>query len=136
MRDKGRIVLGLLVFLALITFPVWYNAAGGAPDSAPEIELPKDEERCIADREFMRREHMQLLVDWRDQVVREGQRTHTTEDGRQFPMSLSGTTLARDGGSCMSCHRNKDAFCDRCHDFLAVEPVCWDCHVEPDGDLQ
>ena len=48
-------------------------------------------------------------------------------------MSLSGTAHTKDGGSCMSCHANKDKFCDRCHDYLAVKPYCWDCHVEPQG---
>ena len=47
---------------------------------------------------------------------------------------LSGTVRTEDGGSCMSCHSNKDEFCDRCHDYLAVKPYCWECHVEPKGD--
>jgi len=134
MHDKGRIVLGLAVFLALITFPVWYNLVSGERTVPPEVELPPDEERCVADREFMRREHMQLLMDWRDDVVRDDERIHTTADGRQYAKSLSGTMTARDGGSCMSCHRKKEAFCDRCHNYVAVEPVCWDCHVEPKGE--
>jgi hypothetical protein len=133
MNDRGRIILGLLVFLALITFPVWYNLVSGIESRPPEIELPPDETRCVADREFMRTEHMQLLMDWRDEVVRNNQRIYTTEDNRQFPMSLAGTMRTKDGGSCMSCHANKDKFCDRCHDYLAVTPYCWDCHVEPKG---
>ena len=44
-------------------------------------------------------------------------------DGKTVTMSLSGT--------CMSCHPNKKEFCDACHDYLAVSPYCWDCHVEP-----
>jgi hypothetical protein len=133
MNDRGRIILGLLVFLALITFPVWYNLVSGIESRPPEIELPPDETRCVADREFMRTEHMQLLMDWRDEVVRNNQRIYTTEDNRQFPMSLACSTRTKDGGSCMSCHANKDKFCDRCHDYLAVTPYCWDCHVEPKG---
>lgn len=133
MRDRGRIVLGLAVFLAAILFPVWYNLVSGGQSGPPELELPQDETRCVADTEWMRREHMQLLMDWRDEVVRDNDRLYVTADGRQFPKSLSGTTMAKDGGSCMSCHANKDAFCDRCHDYLSVEPYCWDCHVAPNG---
>jgi hypothetical protein len=133
MHDRSKIILGLLVFLALITFPVWYNLVRGKESRPPEIELPQDETRCVADREFMRTEHMRLLMDWRDEVVRNNQRIYTTEDNRRFPMSLSGTAHTKDGGSCMSCHANKDKFCDRCHDYLAVKPYCWDCHVEPQG---
>ena len=29
MRDKGRVIIGLIVFLALITFPIWYNMVSG-----------------------------------------------------------------------------------------------------------
>ena len=134
MHDRGRIILGLAVFLALITFPVWYNLASGRESRPPEIELPPDETQCVADREFMRTEHMHLLMDWRDEVVRENRRIYTTADNRKFPMSLSGMARTEDGGSCMSCHRNKDAFCDRCHGYLAVEPQCWNCHVEPKRD--
>ena len=131
MHDRGRIILGLLVFLALITFPIWYNLISGQESRPPEIELPAGETLCVADREFMRTEHMQLLMDWRDEVVRGDRRIYTASDNRTFPMSLSGTSRTEHGGSCMSCHANKDKFCDRCHDYLAVKPYCWDCHVEP-----
>ena len=134
MSDKGKIVLGLLVFLVVITAPFWYNLARGAVTDPPEIVLPADETQCVADRKFMRTEHMQLLMDWRDAVVRDNERIYTTADGRKFPMSLSSLARTEDGGSCMSCHANKAEFCDRCHDYLAVSPYCWECHVEPKGD--
>jgi hypothetical protein len=127
MRDKGRIVLGLLVFLALITFPVWYNLVIGKEALRPELKLPSDESRCVADTAFMRTDHMQLLVDWRDEVVRDNQRIFVTDDGRRYLKSLTGT--------CMSCHDDKQEFCDKCHDYVGVKPYCWDCHVEPKGEL-
>ena len=49
-----------------------------------------------------------------------------TADHRRYYKSLSGT--------CMSCHDDKAGFCDKCHDYLGVQPYCWDCHVEPKGD--
>ena len=125
MRDRGRIVLGLLVFLALATFPIWYNLGSGEPSRPPELRLPSDEQACVADTAYMRTEHMQLLMDWRDEVVRTNQRVLTTDDGRRYYKSLSGT--------CMSCHDNKQEFCDKCHDYVGVTPYCWDCHVEPKG---
>jgi hypothetical protein len=33
--------------------------------------------------------------------------------------------------TCLDCHSNKAEFCDRCHTYMAVDPYCWDCHVEP-----
>ena len=73
----------------------------------------------------MRTEHMQLLMDWRDEVVRDNDRIFTTADGRRYYKSLSGT--------CMSCHANKAGVLRPCHDYLGVTPYCWDCHVEPKG---
>ena len=32
---------------------------------------------------------------------------------------------------CLSCHSNKDKFCDECHEYLKVKPYCWDCHIIP-----
>jgi hypothetical protein len=72
----------------------------------------------------MRAEHMQLLNDWRDEVVREGMHEHTsTLTGEHFSKSLVKT--------CMKCHESKEKFCDKCHDTLDVNPYCWDCHVAP-----
>jgi hypothetical protein len=127
MRDKGWIVLGLLVFLALVTFPVWYNLASGESPRPPDLLLPENEPKCVAETEFMRTNHMQLLMDWRDEVVRDNQRIFTTDDGRRYYKSLSGT--------CMSCHNQKQEFCGKCHDFVGATPYCWDCHLEPMGEL-
>lgn len=127
MRDKGRIVLGLLVFVALATFPIWYNLVSGKEVLRPDLVLPSGEDRCVADTEYMRTEHMQLLMDWRDEVVRSNDRVFTADDGRRYYKSLTGT--------CLSCHDDKARFCDRCHDYVSVQPYCWDCHVIPNGDL-
>jgi hypothetical protein len=126
MRDRGTILIGLIVFLALITFPVWYNLVAGEPSRPPELRLPPQGGECVADAAFMRTEHMQLLMDWRDEVVRTNDRIYSTSDGRRFYKSLSGT--------CMSCHADKQEFCDKCHDYVGVTPYCWDCHVEPQGE--
>ena len=127
MHDKGRIVFGLLVFLVLITFPVWYNLVVVKQASRPELKLPADGSSCVADAVAMRTDHMQLLMDWRDEVVRDNQRIFVTGDRRRYHKSLSGT--------CMSCHQDKQEFCDKCHDYVGVKPYCWDCHVEPKGVL-
>jgi hypothetical protein len=128
MRDRGRIILGLLVFLALATFPIWYNqvSGGAAPFEKPVIPDEIQGRDCVIDAELMTTEHMQLLMDWRDEVVRENDRIFVASDGGRYYKSLSDT--------CMSCHANKDEFCDRCHDYLSVAPYCWECHVEPKGD--
>ncbi|MFH1416869.1 MAG: sulfate reduction electron transfer complex DsrMKJOP subunit DsrJ [Planctomycetota bacterium] len=126
MSDKGTIVAGLVVFLALAAFPFWYALGVGGDVSPPDLELPTDATQCVEDTEYMKAEHMDLLNRWRDAVVRDGEREYTSESGEKYTMSLTGT--------CLGCHADREAFCDRCHDYANVEPSCWDCHLEPKGN--
>jgi len=125
-KDIGKAVLGLVVFIVLVGFPIWYTATQGQSDYRPEIVKPEGETECVENVEFMRTWHMNLLNDWRDSVVRDGVREYTSETtGHHYDMSLQNT--------CMKCHYNKDTFCDRCHNYVGVAPKCWECHVEPGG---
>jgi cytochrome c len=131
--DGGKILIGLLVFVAIATFP-FYNNIGkvnAKPDpklDTPAIlQLPEQERKCVESKKFMRTEHMQLLNNWRDSVVRDGYRQYTSEtSGKHFNMSLQ--------NECMRCHANKKKFCDECHNYMAVKPYCWDCHIAPKED--
>lgn len=123
MYDSGKIILGLLIFLVLITFPIWYNVAGGKATYKPVLEPAAKGTQCVADSVWMRDHHMDLLDDWRETVVREGKRLHKGIDGKLYDMSLTHT--------CLDCHQDKSQFCDKCHNYLSVEPYCWDCHVDP-----
>ena len=125
MRDVGKIAGGLVVFLVLATSPLWYNALSASTPAVPElVKPPNGSQQCVEDVAYMRTSHMDLLNQWRDDVVRTGQRDYKSAlTGRTFDMSLSRT--------CMDCHSNKADFCDRCHNYMAVDPYCWDCHVEP-----
>lgn len=125
MYDAGKIITGLVIFLVLITFPVWYNAASGKASDVPDPQIITTAPACVAPTDYMKAAHMDLLNQWRDEVVREGQREYTAPDGKVYQKSLSNT--------CMDCHSNKADFCDRCHDYAAVgQPDCWQCHVEPE----
>jgi len=125
MYDSGKIILGIVIFIALFTFPTWYLFTNGEPKPMPDLVFPENEDQkeCVYNSEYMRASHMDLLNEWRDKVVREGQRTFTTSKGKNFEMSLTKT--------CLGCHSNKAQFCDKCHDYLDVTPYCWDCHVDP-----
>jgi hypothetical protein len=123
MYHKGRIITGLAVFVVLAVSPVWYNIARwswGAKQ--PELALPENETQCVEDVAFMRCAHMDLLEDWRERVVRDGERTYVSKRGVEFDMSLSNT--------CLNCHSSKQDFCDACHNYAGVEPYCWACHTE------
>lgn len=128
MKDKSKILAGLAIFIAAITFPFWFNMGRAAP--APELELTakaKAAKTCVMPTEYMTAEHMQLLDVWRHNVVRNGERMFVNAEGKLFDMSLSNT--------CLDCHSNKEQFCDRCHNYASVSPYCWDCHIDnPKGE--
>jgi len=37
--------------------------------------------------------------------------------------------------TCMECHSNKSKFCDQCHTYAAVNPFCWECHIQPEENM-
>ena len=126
MYDARKIIFGLVIFLFLVTFPVWYVLANESAASVPELEIVTEEENCVESVPYMRAKHMDLLNDWRQSVVREGDRTYISSSGREYNKSLTGT--------CLDCHSNKAEFCDKCHDYAGVKPSCWGCHIVPEGD--
>ncbi|UCD33984.1 MAG: sulfate reduction electron transfer complex DsrMKJOP subunit DsrJ [Desulfobacterales bacterium] len=124
MYDKGKVVVGLCIFVILVTFPVWYNLGKAAP--APELVLSdkaKAAKECVEETSYMKAEHMQILDVWRDTVVRDAKRVYVNSKGKEYEMSLSNT--------CLDCHVEKAQFCDKCHDYASVTPYCWDCHIDP-----
>ena len=122
MYDKGKIVVGLCIFVILATLPVWYNMGKAAPAPEPVIsEKAKAAKECIEDTSYMKAEHMQLLDVWRDTVVRDAKRVYVNSKGKEYKMSLSNT--------CLDCHGEKAQFCDKCHNYASVNPYCWDCHI-------
>lgn len=123
MSDRGRIMTGLFIFLLILAAPAIYNLASGKARSLPDLETGTSEKRCIEEKEFMRSDHMKLLNEWKDSVVREGIRTYRAKDGKTYTIGMTGT--------CLKCHSDKARFCDRCHDYTAVRPTCWECHNVP-----
>jgi hypothetical protein len=124
MYDAGKVIGGLIIFLALVTSPIWYNMASGKADIPPDPKIVTTEKECVMPADYMRADHMDLLNNWRDDVVRRSNRLHVAHNGREFDKSLTNT--------CMSCHPNKADFCDACHNYSAVdEPDCFECHNVP-----
>jgi len=123
MHDTGKVITGLVVFLAIATSPMLYQRAKGAAPGAPELNISPEYQSCVAPTQFMRSLHMDLLDDWRNEAVRDGDRTYVAFDGKEYEKSLAVTCLG-------SCHSNQDEFCDRCHEYVGAEPYCWDCHAQ------
>ena len=120
--DGGKIIPGIIIAFACFSFPVWYNLVAGGETGALEPVKP-EAGKCVVPAEEMRVQHMTLLTEWRDRVVRDGERIAATSEDDKVVMSLRNT--------CMECHESKERFCDRCHNYASVEPDCWNCHIEP-----
>ena len=81
-------------------------------------------DKCVADTEFMRRNHMNMLNHQRDDTVHDGIRT------KRFSLK-----------ECVACHAVQGAdarpvtvedpkhFCRVCHDYAAVKMDCFECHA-------
>jgi hypothetical protein len=111
----------LVSAFAMIAAPL--QAQDGGSGLAPQP--PKGQgKHCVAETDFMRRNHMTMLTHRRDETVHEGVRTGDT--------SLT---------NCISCHAVKDEsgqfvkysdpkhFCRTCHDYAAVSVDCFECHA-------
>lgn len=130
MYDGWKIIIGLVIFLGLVTSPFFFagKKATAKPDpkldTAEILKLPENERKCVETTDYMKREHMKLLNEWRDWVVRDKNTIYvSTATGKQYTISLQNT--------CMKCHSNKKNFCDECHNYAEVSPYCWDCHIAP-----
>lgn len=157
MYDKLKILPFLIIGVCLFLSPMWYDNIFGKGTKAPEPVLtPKAKEagQCVAPKAYIKAWHMQLLDAWRQEVVRDDQRYFNTnenlwwdyslspkllEDWRRFVSNSDVQAPGKAGKTyykslqqtCMNCHSNKTEFCDQCHNYMGVNPYCWDCHIAP-----
>ena len=125
MYDGGKILAGLIIGIGLLLSPFFYNAGTEAKAPNPVLtEKAKEAKNCVAPKAYMTKSHFSLLDQWRNTVVRQDERYYKTDTGKVYYKSLQVT--------CLDCHSNKSKFCDQCHDYMGVEPYCWDCHIEPE----
>jgi len=120
MNEKILVFSGLSLFLLGATFPFWQSID---PEDFPKVAMETKGDQCVAPAEYMRKNHMLLLSNWRDSVVRDGERFHIMPDGSKVEKSLTKT--------CLGCHVSKKQFCEECHTYASVKPYCWECHVVP-----
>ncbi|NQT12525.1 MAG: sulfate reduction electron transfer complex DsrMKJOP subunit DsrJ [Planctomycetes bacterium] len=138
MGDQGKIIAGLIIFLILATFPIWYTVGSSGDVSLPNRGPAKDGSSCIeAD---MVAKHMDILNQWRSDVVR-GDGTKQYYDSEYLQERSPGhepyeKSLTK---TCMKCHgiesrSNGIISCSECHVYANVELTCWDCHVDAKGN--
>ncbi len=126
MYDGWKILVGLIIGVILLAYPFWPNTEKWtAKTPEPELTAKAQEAKvCVEPKSYIRTQHMKLLDQWRDSVVRNGIRRYESSTGEVYDISLQTT--------CMECHSNKSKFCDQCHTYASVTPFCWDCHIQPE----
>ena len=113
MYDKTKVIAGLVFFLGLATAPFWISNLGlSGVGGHGHGSLPPGE--CVEPRDWMVANHMLLLNDWRNSVVRDGEKTYTNSAGKEFEMSLTNT--------CLGCHSNKVTITGEVSDNGHVDP--------------
>ena len=121
--SRGKVTIPvLLVVIVVLALPIVISvgsrlAASDSPEPFLEIPASTDGTCDGRPREFMRFHHMDLLKEIRDEVLREG----------------VGSEVNRGLERCRECHRNRDRFCNACHDAVDLSPDCFDCHYYPAG---
>ncbi len=121
---RYAIAVGVVVLAGLVGMTV-------ATGEVPYPDIPKGRgEACVEDTEYMRRNHMTLLMHQRDDTMHKGIRSkrHSLKE-------------------CLDCHAVAGAdstpvtvadpqhFCRSCHDYAAVKIDCFQCHASrPERD--
>jgi hypothetical protein len=114
------LIAALMVIVAAIS-----GMRAFAGDGTPVPHPPKGKgERCVADTDFMRKNHMKMLLHHRTEAVHLGVRTP------QYDLN-----------GCVNCHAVEGAdgkpvsfasdrhFCKSCHSYAAVSIDCFECHA-------
>lgn len=117
--EKNRVLV--LVALTLILLPLGYSLVRyigdvSADAGRPFLELPAAEhKKCVRETAYMRLHHMDLLKEIREEAVRFGRRGEISLD------------------SCRECHRNRERFCNECHQAVSLNVDCFGCHYYPES---
>jgi hypothetical protein len=110
----------MLKLIALLAALFMYTSADAAESAfMPKLDIGKGGQ-CVEEPQWMRKNHMHVLLRQRDETVHLGIR-----DGKY---SLK---------DCIECHASTkdnsvlgraDSFCEGCHRYEAVKIDCFECH--------
>jgi [DsrC]-trisulfide reductase subunit J len=108
-----KLIVSLLLFL-------FVSVAWATEADTPKLDIGKGG-HCVRDPQWMRKNHMSLILHQRDETVRKSHR------------------VAKDGiENCVDCHASlvdnsvtarSDSFCVACHRYAAVRIDCFECHA-------
>jgi hypothetical protein len=108
--------------LSILMLALLAHTAAVADVPIPKVPKGKGD-HCVEDTEFMRKNHMELLLHQRDETMHRGIRT------KKYSLE-----------NCLDCHAVKGDdnqpvgaddprhFCNSCHGYVAVKIDCFGCH--------
>lgn len=117
--------------LVLFTSMIMMSAAYSVNAEIAKPDVPKGKgEQCVEPTDFMRKNHMEVMLHQRDETMHRGIRTnkHSLKE-------------------CISCHVQPDSkgqvarygdnkhFCSSCHTYAAVNIDCFECHADRPQEL-
>ena len=116
MNDKAKVIAGLVDLRRSGDVSDLVHAWGrGEASPAGAGAARRTPRKCVEDTEYMTANHMDLLNQWRDAVVREGEKEYTSilrqEARDESHANLHGVPQP-----------TRETFCNRCHDYANVEP--------------
>lgn len=120
-----------LILAAVAVALIGATAAQAASDGLlPYIPKGKGDQ-CVEDTEFMRRNHMNLLMHQRDATMHQGIRTkkHSLKE------CIACHAVEGDDGQPVTVADERH-FCRSCHEYAAVKPDCFSCHASTPGEEQ
>jgi predicted CXXCH cytochrome family protein len=116
------------MFAVVLIFMLSLTATASATNNSGRVPMPAipmgEGDHCVKDTDFMRRNHMDMLMHQRDETMIEGIRD------KQYSLK-----------ECISCHAvygpdsvpvtvaDPQHFCRSCHDYAAVSIDCFQCHA-------
>jgi len=118
-----RIALLAAVMSAMTAAACADDAKAGGDSLLPLVPEGRGDQ-CVEDTDFMRRNHMELLMHQRDETMLKGVRS------KQYSLK-----------ECLDCHvvygpdsvpvtvSSPSHFCRSCHDYAAVSIDCFECHA-------
>lgn len=125
MKEKRQALkrVSRLLQAATLVFII-FSASAIADTPMPIIPKAVKGDQCVEETDFMRKNHMELLLHQRDETMHRGIRTkkHSLNE-------------------CLACHVVKDEnkqpvkaadprhFCSQCHNYAAVKVDCFQCHA-------
>jgi len=111
---------------ALLLLLAALPATAAAPADGSRVPLPAIDagpgEQCVEPVEFMRRNHMELILHQRDETVHRSIRT------KRYSLRNCINCHAVDAGGQPVSLDDPEHFCVSCHRYAAVKPDCFQCH--------